>query len=280
MHRLPSNKYVTLGVELLKAPKIHKAEDGRALATIYQLDVIQFLKKLPDESIDIIVTDPAYSGMNQHLSLGKGRIVGDYSKDKTGKWFDEFHDTPENYESFLSECKRVLKPNSHIFVMFDSYSMLTLGPIFRTVFNLKNILTWDKVSIGMGHYFRRRSEFILFGSKGKKPVTRRDIPDIWAIKRVHNPPYPTQKPVELFMAMIASSFPKGHDFVACDPFSGSGSAAVATIRLGGTFIGNDISDKSQEAINTRIKALITKGVDPLQPKSAIVNEGFKAFWND
>ena len=33
------------------------------------------LKKIPDNSIDIIVTDSAYSGMNNHLKLGKGRIV-------------------------------------------------------------------------------------------------------------------------------------------------------------------------------------------------------------
>ena len=41
---------------------------------------------------------------------------------------------------------------------------------------------------------------------------------------------------------------------------------------------NDYAAKLLEDL--KIRALITKGVDPLQPKSAIVNEGFKAFWND
>lgn len=260
--------------------KSFKNSEGKTLANLYQLDVLEFLRRLPDNSADIIVTDPAYSGMNQHLALGKGRIVGEYSKDKTGKWFEEFHDTPENYKAFLEECHRVLKPNSHIFVMFDSYSMITLGPVFRTVFNLKNVITWDKVSIGMGHYFRRRSEFILFGSKGKKAVTRRDIPDIWRVKRVHNPPYPTQKPVEIFMAMIASSLSRGSSFVACDPFAGSGSSAVAAIRLGGTFVGNDISPRSQEVISGRLNTFINDGIDPIQSKSALVDEGLRDFWND
>ncbi|WP_138275766.1 DNA-methyltransferase [Rhodoluna limnophila] len=262
-----------------KALRVYLDKDGVERAIFHQLDVLAFLKSLPDASVDIFVTDPAYSGMNQHLSLGKGRIVGDYSKDKTGKWFEEFHDTPANYEAFLNECNRVLKPNSHIFVMFDSFSMLTLGPIFRQVFNLKNVLTWDKVSIGMGHYFRRRSEFILFGSKGKKPISRRDIPDIWALKRVHNPPYPTQKPVELFMAMLASSFQRGDDFVACDPFSGSGSAAIAAIKLGGRFIGNDISDKALDLIHQRITSVLETGDDPFQPKPATVEGGLRAFWD-
>lgn len=255
-------------------------KNGSLRASLYRLDVIDFLSSLEDSSVDLIVTDPAYSGMNQHLSLGKGRIVGNYSQDKSEKWFSEFHDTEENYLSFLTQCKRVMKDNSHIFIMFDSYSMISLGPVFRKVFNLKNVLTWDKVSIGMGHYFRRRSEFILFGSKGKKPVTRRDIPDIWKVKRIHNPPYPTQKPVEIFQAMIASSFKKGDSFVACDPFSGSGSSGVATIRQGGTFIGNDISQKSISSISLRIRATLSGSEDPMQPKSALVEGGLRDFWND
>ena len=131
-------------------------------AVIHQEDAIKFLKSLKDNSIDLIITDPAYSGMNQHLQLGKGRIIGEY-KDKSdnGKWFNEFHDSIENYELFLKECSRVMKKNSHIFIMFDSFSLITLSNLVRNIFNLKNIITWDKVNIGMGHYFRRQTEFIL-----------------------------------------------------------------------------------------------------------------------
>ena len=48
--------------------------------SIFVDDVINFLKSLPNESVDIIATDPAYSGMNNKLKLGKGRIVGKYSE--------------------------------------------------------------------------------------------------------------------------------------------------------------------------------------------------------
>lgn len=263
-----------------KKPLEIKNSESIVVASLYNLDVIQFLRSLPDASVDLIVTDPAYSGMNQHLALGKGRIVGDYSGDKSSKWFEEFHDTPDNYQLFLEECHRVLKDDRHIFIMFDSYSMISLGPIFREVFNLKNILTWDKVSIGMGHYFRRRTEFVLFGSKGKRPVTRRDIPDVWALKRIHNPKYPTQKPVEIFMAMIASSFRRGETPVVVDPFMGSGSSGVATLRLGGSFIGNDLSLKSKEICASRLKSFIKTGEDVMQPKTAVVENGLKEFWND
>lgn len=38
------------------------------------------LSRLEDDSVDLVVTDPPYSGMNEHLALGKGRIVGVYAK--------------------------------------------------------------------------------------------------------------------------------------------------------------------------------------------------------
>ena len=249
-------------------------------AVIHQEDALKFLKSLDTESVDLIVTDPAYSGMNQHLQLGKGRIVGEY-KDKSddGKWFNEFHDNEENYEIFLKECYRVLKKDSHIFIMFDSYSLITLSNMVRNVFNVKNIITWDKVNIGMGHYFRRQSEFIIFACKGKKPVSRRDMPDIWKIKRIHKSSYPTQKPVELFEAMIASSRLKTDiDYLVCDPFLGSGSSAIASLRQGCRFIGSDISDKSISMTTERVKKFIDEGIDIYQPNSAVDLDKQKIFW--
>src|SRR5690606_21646567 len=67
--------------------------------SIYQDDAISFLKKLPSSSVDVIITDPAYSGMNNKLKLGEGRIVGKYAEKGSGKgkWFSEFADTEENY---------------------------------------------------------------------------------------------------------------------------------------------------------------------------------------
>lgn len=238
-----------------------ESEDKRV--AIYHQDVIKFLKSLPSNSVDLIMTDPAYSGMNQKLKLGKGKIIGRYKdRGEKGKWFDEFLDTEENYNAFLKECYRVLKNNRHIFLMFDSYSLLTLAPIVRDVFDVKNILVWDKVNIGLGHYFRRRHEFIMFASKGKRKVKLRSIPDIWNIKRFSHAPYPTQKPTEIFELMLVSS--AEDDFVVCDPFLGSGASAIASIKRNCRFIGCDISETSIEKSTNRIKEFIETGNDNMQ----------------
>lgn len=246
---------------------------------IRRADAFELLASLDDASVDLIATDPAYNGMNQHLSYGSGRIVGKYDERGDGqKWFSEFDDTPENYARFLDEIKRVLGPDKPLFLMFDPYSMLTLAPLVRERFDVKNVITWDKVAIGMGHHFRRRSEFILYATTGKCKLNRRDVPDVWPIKRLFRAQYPTQKPIELFEAMIAATVVKWPDALVCDPFLGSGSSAIAALRQGCRFVGSDISEASLDATRLRLHALHAGEPDPLQPKPAELGAGLKPYW--
>ena len=266
-----------MSLSLLESNNLYFQDDEKKYS-IYKDDCIAFLKKIPDEFVDVIITDPAYSGMNQKMKFGNGRIVGQYGKEDNGKWFQEFHDTEENYRIFLKECKRVLKKNSHIYIMFDSFSLLTLGPLIREYFDVKNIIVWDKLAIGMGHYFRRRHEFIIFSTKGKRKLNSRAIPDVWRFKRITNrKKYPTQKPVELFEAMLIGSITKNEDSVVCDPFMGSGSSAIATIRKNCHFIGADIDEKACLITKDRINNYLIFGGDKYQPKPSYLPEE-KIFW--
>lgn len=257
--------------------------DGRR-ARLVRSDALGLLRSLPDASVDLVVTDPAYNGMNRHLSFGHGRIVGRYDERGDGeRWFDEFDDSPENYAAFCAEVARVLGPDRAAFLMFDAYSMLTLGSVVREHFQVKNVLTWDKVAIGMGHHFRRQSEFVLYVTTGKAKLARRDMSDVWRIRRVHRASYPTQKPVELFEAMVAASLGgrASSELLVCDPFLGSGSAAVAALRQGCSFVGGDVAEASIAAATRRIEALRDGDVDPLQPRAcAVAAELQKPFWLD
>jgi site-specific DNA-methyltransferase (adenine-specific) len=159
--------------------------------------------------------------------------------------------------------------------MFDSYSLLSLGNIVRSYFDVKNLITWDKVNIGMGHYFRGRHEYIIFATNGNtRKIKNRKFPDVWRFKRIHNSAYPTQKPVEVFQAMIYASAEDG--FTVCDPFLGSGSSAIAAIKNNCHFIGCDISEKSISISTNRINEFINSSIDILQKKSMAVEEN--VFW--
>lgn len=244
------------------------------------MDALALLRSLSDGSVDVVVTDPAYNGMNRHLSLGHGRIVGRYDARGDGEqWFDEFDDSPANYATFLAEVVRVLGPDRPAFLMFDAYSMLTLGALVREHFQVKNVITWDKVAMGMGHNFRRQSEFVLYCTTGRSPLVRRDVPDVWRIRRVHRAAYPTQKPVELFEAMLAATVaPGGASVTVCDPFVGSGSAAVAALRQGCSFVGGDVAAAAISATGARIRSIVDGGEDPLQPRSLVDPALQKPFW--
>ncbi|ADI73264.1 DNA methylase N-4/N-6 domain protein [Methanohalobium evestigatum Z-7303] len=252
----------------------YTSQEGKV--KLYQDDALDFIKGLPENSVDIIVTDPAYSGMNQKMKFGNGRIVGEYKNENNNKWFQEFHDTEDNYRYFLSQCYKVLKDNSHIYIMFDSYSLLSLGNLLREYFNVKNIIVWDKVNMGMGHYFRRRHEFVIFATKGNKKLISRSIPDVWRFKRIYNKCYPTQKPVELFEAMLAGSV-DNENLTVCDPFVGSGSSAIAALKKNCNFIGNDTDEKALKTSSERIDSFLKTENDIYQKKPSNM-PGDKIFW--
>jgi site-specific DNA-methyltransferase (adenine-specific) len=227
---------------------------------IEQADCLAFLASLPDRSVDVITTDPAYSGMNQHMSFGRGRIVGRYADSDNDRWFTEFRDDPASFIAFLRECHRVLADGGHIYVMFDSFSLLSLGHLMREVFSVKNVIVWDKVNLGMGHYFRRRHETIVFATKGHRRLSRRDLPDVWAIKRIHRAMYPTQKPVALFAHMLSGSAEPG--MTVCDPFVGSGSSAVAALLAGCTVAASDVDPRAVDMASRRCLAVSAGAPDP------------------
>jgi site-specific DNA-methyltransferase (adenine-specific) len=225
-----------------------------------QADCLQFLGSLGDASVEVITTDPAYSGMNEHMAFGRGRIVGRYGDADNVQWFTEFRDEPATFLTFLRECHRVLVDGGHIYVMFDSFSLLSLGHLMRDVFAVKNLIVWDKVNLGMGHYFRRRHETVVFATKGHRRLSRRDLPDVWAIKRIHRGVYPTQKPVALFAHMLAGSAEAG--MTVCDPFVGSGASAVAALLAGCDVVAADIDTRAVQLARDRCRAAVAGESDP------------------
>jgi site-specific DNA-methyltransferase (adenine-specific) len=234
---------------------------------VEQDDCLRFLESLPDGSVDVVTTDPAYSGMNQHMSFGRGRIVGRYGDDVNDRWFTEFRDDPATFIAFLRACDRVLVDGGHIYVMFDSFTLLSLGHLMREVFAVKNLIVWDKVNLGMGHYFRRRHETIVFATKGYRRLSRRDLPDVWPVKRIHRAVYPTQKPVALFAHMLAGSAEPG--MTVCDPFVGSGASAVAAMQAGCLVVAADIDPRAVALTAERCAAVAAGTADPGERASPV-----------
>ncbi len=215
----------------------------------------------------MVTTDPAYSGMNQHMSFGHGRIVGRYGQSGQPALVHGVPRRPGAFLAFLQACHRVMRDGGHIYVMFDSFSLLSLGHLMREVFAVKNLIVWDKVNLGMGHYFRRRHETIVFATKGHRRLSRRDLADVWPVKRIHRAAYPTQKPVALFSRMLAGSATPG--MTVCDPFVGSGSSAVAALLAGCEVAAADVDPRAVRMTSERCAAVVGGGPDPGERAAAV-----------
>lgn len=203
--------------------------------SVKNLDAVDFLKTLSDESVDLVVTDPPYESMQKHRKIGTTTRL-------QGKWFEIFPNA--RFQELFEEVYRVLKKNSHFYMMCDQETMWAAKPVGEQVgFKYWKALVWNKEKIGMGYHYRAQHEMILFFEKGKRKLNNLGMGDVLSVPRIRTD-YPTEKPVALYSKLIGQSTHPGG--VVCDPFCGAGPCAEACIILANDFLGND---KSIEAVN-------------------------------
>lgn len=214
---------------------------------VSRMDAVEWLRSLGSETVDLVVTDPAYESLEKHRAKGTTTRLK-HSDASSNDWFQIFPNT--RFPELFSELWRVLKPDSHCYVMCDQETMFVAKPIAeRAGFKFWKPLIWDKQKIGMGYHFRARYEVILFFEKGKRKLHNLGVPDVLSFPRVVGG-YPTEKPPELLSVLIEQSSELGA--IVADPFCGSGSTGVAALRTGRRFAG---SDSSQGAVELAWKRL-------------------------
>jgi len=217
--------------------------------SLTQLDAIEWLKQLPASSVDLLITDPPYESLEKHRSKGTTTRLK-HSKSSSNDWFLIFENT--RFAEFLAEVYRVLKPNTHFYLFCDQETMFIVKPLAEKAgFKFWKPLIWDKKRIGMGYHYRARYEFILFFEKGKRKLNNLGISDIIESNRIVNG-YPTEKPVDVSQVLISQSSNPGN--IIADPFMGSGSTGIASVKLGRNFYGNDVSENSIEISKKRLLA--------------------------
>ncbi len=215
---------------------------------LYHGDAMDLLKSLPDKSVDLVVTDPPYGIA----------YISNHSKSKEYKQkvhFDNSWDKEFDIKPFFDEMWRVLKDNTHMYIFgrWENYEILTKLKGF------KQVLIWDKEFNSMGDLssWGIGYELIFFFEKGKRAVKIRKPP----VLRVNSLSmnfnssklyiHPTQKPIDILTPLIEVSSNAGE--VVLDPFMGSGSTAIASMRLGRDFIGSELNDVYYSRAKKRIE---------------------------
>jgi len=222
-------------------------KNDAARFSLSQLDAVEWLRGLPNESLDLLITDPPYESLEKHRSIGTTTRLS-HSKSSSNDWFSIFPN--DRFAELFSEVFRVLKKNSHFYLFCDQETMFAAKPIAEEAgFRFWKPLVWDKVKIGMGYHYRARYEFILFFEKGKRKLHNLGIPDVLTAPRIHRG-YPTEKPPEIAQILIEQSTEPGA--LVADPFCGSGSTGVAATACSRDFLGNDLGDTAIELSRSRL----------------------------
>ena len=222
---------------------------------IYNENCLDVFKTIPDESIDLIATDPPYPVMARG---NNGNAGGMFLKkiNMDGKVFEH---NSINVSEYAPEFFRVLKDGSHLYVMTNHINLIEMLNTFTKVgFHFIKSLIWDKGNKIMGQFYMSQFEYILFFRKGYgKKINNCGTSDILSIPndKTKAPDgsnyHDTEKPVELFKILIENSTKKGE--VVMDPFMGIGACGVACKQVGRSFIGCEIDKKYFDVAKNRIE---------------------------
>lgn len=254
------------------------------LNTILKGDCIEQLTTVPSESIDLIFADPPYFMQTEGELL---RTNGDKFAGVDDAWdkFNDFSEYDSFCESWLKECKRILKPTGSIWVIGSFQNIDRIGHIMQNLdFWILNDVIWNKTNpvpnFG-GTRFCNAHETMLWCSKGKKNKftfnykTMKHLNDdkqersIWQIslctgserikgedgKKAHS----TQKPEALLYKVILSSS-KPND-VVLDPFFGTGTTGAVAKALGRNYIGIEREQKYIDIAEKRLREIKPKPSD-------------------
>lgn len=226
------------------------------LDKIYNADCVEVLKNaIPNESIDLVLTDPPYK-IGVRGSVG---TMGGYWKGKLARQGKIFEHNEIECQDYIDLLYDALKDGGHCYIMCNNLNMPNFfKAISESKFKFIKLLTWDKGNKICGRYYMTQCEHIFLLRKGKeKAVNDCGMSDLLHVKQKRDKNedgtniHDSQKPVELFQLLIEQSSNEGD--LVFDPFMGSGTTAIAAIRTKRYFIGCEIDEKYFELTNQRIK---------------------------
>lgn len=241
-------------------------------------DCLDFIRGVPDASVDLVLTDPPY-------------FIGfDGGKGWDSQWKNE-KEYLDWCKLWTDECVRVLKPERMMIVFgtlkTDTFLRYKLDILNNTGMKSQNEIVWSYNWGGRSKdNFARKHEYAWCYSKGDKflfnaddvrierkqkmnirtgkPFEQGTIPTCVWEKNNHTTSkeyvnwHPTQKPIEILQRMIKGYTNPGDTVI--DIFSGSGSTWIAAEAVGRKFIGCELDRDYYEKSIERHKTLLADGL--------------------
>jgi len=229
-------------------------------AVLYNLDCLEVLSCIGENSIDMIFADPPYMLSNNGMTCQNGRMVnvnkGEW--DKSGG----FEEDLKFHEAWIAACRRALKPEGTIWISGTYHSIYQCGYVLqKNGFHILNDIAWFKPNASPNlscRFFTASHETLIWAKKdaeakhffnydemknGQFPEDKMkkentQMRSVWSIPspKKHEKQFgrhPAQKPLDLLLRIIKASTDRGS--VILDPFNGSGTTGVAASAAGGRY---------------------------------------------
>lgn len=235
---------------------------------LLQGNSLEVIKSFPDNYFDMIFADPPYMLSNGGFSVH----AGERAPVNKGLW-DKSHGLEFDFDfqnSWIKECRRVLKDNGSIWISGTYHSIYQCGYALQlNGYHILNDISWFKPNASPNlscRFFTASHETLIWARKDKKgkhtfnynelkngnwdgdfiKKPKKQMRSVWAINTPKSSEktfgkHPTQKPLELLKRIIISSTNKGD--LILDPFAGSSTTGLAAIMYERKFIGIETEKK-------------------------------------
>lgn len=230
--------------------------------TVIQGDCVKILSELPNEIIDLVITDPPFNVLNKEDLKFTHRT--DIKQDVEFDQFSSYEDYLKFTEKWVKVIVDKMKRNSSLYIFFAVQYITDLMNIcLNHGLKYKGVLIWHKTNPApkiRKSGFVSSTESILFMVKGKptfnflgqnKMHNLIETPICMGSERLKHMTkktkngknatlHPTQKPLELYKHFISVS--SSENDLVCDPFVGTGTANVACKILNRFCIGIELNE--------------------------------------
>lgn len=250
------------------------------LNRIFNEDMLKGIDKVPNKFLDLVIADPPYC-LGKDYGNNSDKLKPKDYLEWSKKWIDAVISKVKDIGSF------------YIFLTWQHSP--EIFSYMKTKLIMINEIIWDRKVPSMGgstrkfssvhdnigffvksknYYFDIDSVRVPYDAETKKARTRSifvgkkwleigyNPKDLWSVTRIHaedpeRENHPTQKPLEIIERIIKASCPERG--VVLDPFMGSGTTAVACIKLNRNYIGFEINSDYCKMIEIRIKKIKSRG---------------------
>lgn len=231
-------------------------------------DAVKTMRKMPDESIDVVVTSPPYNLKN---STGNGMKDGRGGKWSNARLLDGYadHDDAMPHDEYvawqresLTEMYRLLKPTGAIFYNHKwrvQAGLLQDRNDIVTGFPVRQIIIWKRkggINFNPGYFLPTYEVVYLITKPEFKLAPKANaFGDIWEFTQEFKNDHPAPFPLAFASRCVASTTGK----VVLDPFMGSGTTALAAIDNERDYVGIELTAEYSRMARDRIKKHVSQG---------------------